>query len=91
MYAYAFCPSFVDFSIIVLLTCRVANSYALREFSMPYTNPFSVMTRLGLVTECVKEILTYQLLELFRLDQRLFPDRLNDAPGPPIELVWQRR
>jgi hypothetical protein len=32
-----------------------------------------------------------QLLELFRLDQRLFPDRLNDAPGPPIELVWQRR
>lgn len=32
-----------------------------------------------------------QLLELFRLDQRLFPDGLNDVPGPPIELVWQRR
>lgn len=32
-----------------------------------------------------------QLLELFRLDRRLAPDRNNDAPGPPIELVWQRR
>jgi len=31
-----------------------------------------------------------QLLELFRLDQRLFPDRLNDSPGGAIELVWQR-
>jgi len=32
-----------------------------------------------------------QLMELFRLDQRLFPDLLHQAPGPPIELVWQRR
>jgi hypothetical protein len=32
-----------------------------------------------------------QLLELFRLDQRLFPDRLNESPGGAIELVWQRR
>ncbi|MEQ8859256.1 MAG: DUF2066 domain-containing protein [Pseudomonadales bacterium] len=32
-----------------------------------------------------------QLLELFRLDQRLFPDQLNDAPGGAIALVWKRR
>lgn len=32
-----------------------------------------------------------QLLELFRLDQRLFPDQLNESPGGAIELVWQRR
>lgn len=32
-----------------------------------------------------------QLMDLFRLDQRLFPDLLHQTPGPPIELVWQRR
>lgn len=32
-----------------------------------------------------------QLLELFRLDHRLFPDLINDAPGGNIGLVWQRR
>lgn len=30
-----------------------------------------------------------QLLELFQLDQRLFPDLINDAPGGSIGLVWQ--
>lgn len=32
-----------------------------------------------------------QLLELFRLDRRLFPDNLNGTPGSGIGLVWQRR
>ncbi len=32
-----------------------------------------------------------QLLELFRLDQRLFPDLLNDAPAGAIGLAWRRR
>jgi hypothetical protein len=32
-----------------------------------------------------------QLLELFRLDQRLLPDPSTLMPGPPIELVWQGR
>jgi hypothetical protein len=32
-----------------------------------------------------------QLLELFQLDRRLFPDLLNDTPGPDLALVWQRR
>jgi len=32
-----------------------------------------------------------QLLELFRLDRRLFPDRLNPAPGAALALAWQRR
>jgi len=32
-----------------------------------------------------------QLLELFRLDQRLFPDRLNESPAGAIEMVWQSR
>lgn len=32
-----------------------------------------------------------QLLELFRLDRRLFPDSLNSAPGGGLGLVWQRR
>ena len=34
---------------------------------------------------------TEQLLELFRLDRRLFPDSLNSLPGSTLELVWQRR
>jgi uncharacterized protein len=32
-----------------------------------------------------------QLQELFRLDRRLFADRLRASPGPALELVWQRR
>jgi hypothetical protein len=32
-----------------------------------------------------------QLQELFRLDRRLFADRLRESPGPALELVWQRR
>ncbi len=32
-----------------------------------------------------------QLLELFALDRRLFPDRLNEIPGAALQLVWQRR
>ncbi len=41
---------------------------------------------LSLVTAAQPE----QLLELFRLDQRLFPDNLNGAPGGGLDLVWRR-
>jgi hypothetical protein len=32
-----------------------------------------------------------QLLELFRLDQRLFSNSLDDAGDVTLDLVWQRR
>lgn len=41
---------------------------------------------LSLVTSAQPE----QLLELFRLDQRLFPDNLNGGPGGSLDLVWRR-
>ncbi|MFX3657598.1 MAG: hypothetical protein ACN6I7_00155 [bacterium] len=42
---------------------------------------------LSLVTPADPE----QLLALFRLDRRLFPNSLSATPGVALDLVWQRR
>ncbi len=59
------------------------------EFVQELTVSSVAGDRLGLTLLTAAE--PDQLLELFRLDQRLFPDQLGEARGGALALVWQRR